>query len=545
MKNSIFKDYIKRMIRNEAFVSVAIVFVLALGIIGTSYALYMDVDTDTDYQIVKVGDLSIGFDNGDNTINLSNMTPTDDDIAVTLSDNVYSFYIYNTGTYTTNYTIKLEPVTDGETPNEVEPEYINYQICKDNIDNCSEIKNLSAGTTIYKDELLPKKTGDVSNPSAYYFLRMWIKSDYTQTDSKTIKYKVFVEAKNSSGAFDSNKTLAYALLNDERVLLNESIPDFAVNAYDELGLFKAEDDYGVSYYYRGSQSNNYVKFGAYNEDIFYYENTWTGNKYDTLEECINNGEWSESECAKRVIAEKGTEFIWRVVRINGDGTIRLIYDGIEAIRDGGMENITSIASTTYSPGSYPFEHGYTYGSDQSPEMENLDLTDSGVKDAVDSWYEIALQDYEEYLSDTVFCNDRSGLISMRIENSKPSLKCVNKNDRFTVDDETIGNGYLEHPIAIITVDELVMAGASPVDTSNSSFYLYSGETIWTMSPSHADYLMPYMYVFDYDIINTVSVDTTSNFEQPVGVRPVINLKADVLKADGDGTYLSPYTIKLS
>ena len=81
MKNSIFKSYSKKILKSEAFVSVIIVFVLAIGIISTSYALYMDVDKDTDYQLVQVGDLSIGFDKGDNTISLANRTPSDDDIA--------------------------------------------------------------------------------------------------------------------------------------------------------------------------------------------------------------------------------------------------------------------------------------------------------------------------------------------------------------------------------------------------------------------------------------------------------------------------------
>ena len=93
MKNSIFKNYSKKILRSEAFISVIVVFVLAIGIIGTSYALYMDVDKDTDYQLVTVGDLSIGFDNGDNTINLENMTPTEDDIALKSTDNIFSFYI--------------------------------------------------------------------------------------------------------------------------------------------------------------------------------------------------------------------------------------------------------------------------------------------------------------------------------------------------------------------------------------------------------------------------------------------------------------------
>ena len=79
MKNTIMKSYLKKILRSEAFVSVIIVFVLALGIIGTSYALYMDVDTDTDYQLVKSGDLSISFEEGTDILKLDNILPLEDE----------------------------------------------------------------------------------------------------------------------------------------------------------------------------------------------------------------------------------------------------------------------------------------------------------------------------------------------------------------------------------------------------------------------------------------------------------------------------------
>ena len=152
MKNSIFKSYAKKVLKSQAFVSVLIVFVLSLGIIGTSYSLYMDVDKDTDYQIVQVGDLAISFDNGSNVISLTNMTPTEDENAIKLTDNIFSFYVYNTGTYKIDYDINLETI-DG---NEVDSKYINYQICKDNADNCTTINTLGTNTLIRKEILEAK-----------------------------------------------------------------------------------------------------------------------------------------------------------------------------------------------------------------------------------------------------------------------------------------------------------------------------------------------------------------------------------------------------
>ena len=63
---------------------------------------------------------------------------------------------------------------------------------------------------------------------------------------------------------------------------NEGTPNFGNDATTDEGIYSAQDDYGTSYYFRGAVENNYVKFA---------------NKY------------------------------WRIIRINGDGTIRLIYDG--------------------------------------------------------------------------------------------------------------------------------------------------------------------------------------------------------------------------
>ena len=256
MKNSIFKSYSKKILKSEAFISVIIVFVLALGIIGTSYALYMDVDKDTDYQLVTVGDLSIGFDNGDNTINLTNMTPTEDEIAIKQTDNIFSFYIYNTGTYTADYTIKLETI-DG---NEVDTNYINYQICKDNANNCKDINTLSntVNNIINEDILAPKKENDKTNPSVYYFLRIWINNQYKSDVAKTIKLKVVIDAKNANGNIDNNNTLVNKIINNNKI--NNETPDFNLIETEEKGLYKTKDDYGTSYYFRGSQNNNYIDF---------------------------------------------------------------------------------------------------------------------------------------------------------------------------------------------------------------------------------------------------------------------------------------------
>lgn len=608
MRNNIYRNFLKKVLKSEAFVSLAIVFVLALGIIGTSYALYMDVDTDTDYQLVKVGDLDvyIGFDNGDNTFSLSNVTPTDDEIALKSMDNIFSFYIYNGGNYTANYSIKLVPDysitdTDGNavTPNEIKPEYIRFQICKDNARNCKDVEKLSDFVTvdennniteskeIYVDELSPKKENDPTNPSAYYFIRMWLTSEGYGTEEydtnvigKTIKYKVNVEAKNASGLLDNQNTLAGKLLSDDRVTINNTIPTFdGIADYKvtgdptsgELGMFKAEDDYGISYYYRGAQSHNYVNFAG---------------------------------------------FTWRVVRINGDGSIRIILDGAlsKVVKDGENvpvyknETLTSLYSTEYSDAgrvNYNKPHsdnayiGYMYGTVPSNSYKEAheNKTDSTIKKYIDVFYEEYIKNYEPYLADSIFCGDKSladlsvgpngtgnGFSTHQtyyssaqrlrykkgetlLTEASPTFECVKEYGSETVEQKEVNkysrytssidmseitkkgvavNNDLKYPIALITADELVFAGAF-YEKENEKFYLsdpYTYDSIligsyyWTLSPnSGSSASVGYLGSVDYSLR---SLQLYNKGE----VRPVINLKSDVLWASGDGTISTPYEVKL-
>ena len=474
MRNSILKSYLKKIIRSEAFISVIIVFVLAIGIIGTSYALYMDVDTDTNYQLVEVGDLSVGFDNGDSTFTLNYLTPTDDDIATNKVDNeigkeisnknFFSFYIYNNGNYTANYDIKLVP-QEGT----ISSEYLRFQICKDNIENCKDIKTLSDVTNniIYNDELTPNRTGSQTNPSAYYFLRVWVKSDYVPNINDKVVLKVVIDAKNASGYLDNDNTLVGKLLSDTRVKINNTVPkfdgiaDYVVTGDEtsgELGLFKAEDDYGISYYYRGAQSYNYV--------------------------LLDNN-------------------LWRIVRIMGDGRVKLILD-TPSIND--INNLITIDTT---------DNYLTYGDNCEQ-----DLTKTFDKNGYD----------------IVFDNDNTKeyyyeLYTRLYLNNKPSLKC-----------NTIKNIKTDY-FDLITPDEVVLAGGGIYE--NTTFYLVDNNSTdyWKIKNSFVHYQGKTEMIGVLKTGNFVINRETTNNWVNIANKPVIYLRNDVLYKTGDGTSETPYEIK--
>ncbi len=242
-------------------------------------------------------------------------------------------------------------------------------------------------------------------------------------------------------------------------------------------------------------------------------------------------------------------FWWRIIRINGDGSIRMIYQGTSANETGtGTQIQTSAFNSSYNHNRYV---GYMYGSSNSDyNSTHTNTNPSTIKGILDTWYSKNLASNSDKIDGNAgFCGDRrisSGTgggtsetdyqPSTRISNSSPSLSC-NKNDIYTIDEFEHGNGALTYPIGLISADEAMFAGIPKWNSSNSNNYLYTGESYWTMSPCW--YYDGYAYVFhvyddgnlDYNIVNWTGP----------GVRPVINLRSDVPIA-GSGTTSDPFKV---
>ncbi len=300
------------------------------------------------------------------------------------------------------------------------------------------------------------------------------------------------------------------------------------------GVFEMEDDYGTSYYYRGAVTNNYVKFAG---------------------------------------------FYWRIVRINGDGSLRIIYDGTEAHANGANSldrfiNTRTKYNADYNDNKYV---GWMYGptgttASTSKAQAQTNTTNSMVKGVVDAWYKTNIADkgYGSAISDILFCNDRStpgkastgwssdtglgygtqvtaygaaartGKWNYNTTASAPTFKCPQKNDAFTVNDTSKGNGALTYPVGLITADEIVAAGSGRYEMYNNRYYLYRGSTYWywSFSPSH----YPEASVFRVSM-GALSAGMVAG--SAIGaVAPVINLSSEYANTlIGDGTMENPYYSK--
>ena len=333
------------------------------------------------------------------------------------------------------------------------------------------------------------------------------------TANYTNKYAIY---KITNATYDSTTkqgVITYLSYNNRN-----STPD----TYDssKSGMYSAQDNYGTSYYYRGDIKNNYVSFAG---------------------------------------------FYWRIIRINGNGSVRLLYAGkvsdvgSVALENGSRSSLLSISSLAfntsvnnyyyvglkYSTYSY---HGYNTASNV--------LGTTSKTGSLYYWYYNNLQtNYSSYISDTLFCSNRDyekdeyNDINYDADPANPKLVCNTKTDRFTKSDSTNGTATLTYPIGLITIDEIIMGG---VGSSGSIERMYQksytvGPLAWTMTPcyyrqdsSNPSYNHSCVWIYGQSS-NDMNNSDCNMPSEVLAVRPVINLIPNVTYT-GTGTASDPYVI---
>ena len=412
-------------------------------------------------------------------------------------------------------------------------------------------RTLVSGTKIESDGTLT--TQNISITGKYYNLTV----SQSSLEGKAFTGKIYVT--NHSCSTSEIQPAYITLLNayggkDSITELPDSTFEKVTSASD-AEIYKTIDDLGISYYYRGAVNNNWVKFGK---------------------------------------DSSGNPIYWRIIRVNGDGSIRMIYSGTtnpstvtSVINSNGVkmtEEGTQINATTYQFNSsynkaeyvgYQYiegqQHGYGKcdGTTASCTVNGNTVYNSTIKQQVDKWYAGTTLEKDAATKalvsqDQIFCNDRSasstqtaawtstgttyyyGADGRLDSNKKPILTCPEESDKFTVNTSN-GNGALTYPVGLITADEAALAGGV-YDVDNSTYYLYTKQPYWLGSP-HSYYYMnrnnSFMYVYLNDALSmeTSSRDALHMIQGSYGngVRPVISLSSKA-KLSGSGTYDDVYTV---
>ena len=523
-----------------------------VAVIGITFAFFSTGGTQDTANTFTSGCLNIELTDASSSINLTNTYPISDVEGVDTTS--YDFTIRNTCDTPTNYSINLESLK--QVSNSLNADYIKVSLSSDTFDNV--ISKLSANTEANSEidnayEAYTLYTGNLgANETKTYHLKLWIDYNATveQAANKTYSSKINVIANPETQVVDTleatftldNKTLTSSLSSNVTSatycttttnICEPSTPATITNNSYTVELEENKNNQMVCTKLNGTSkvicSNGLeIKPLLGGEYILASANAptnsttdWTNNGQGTTYYYTGNpNNWVQF-----------AGFYWRIIRINGDGSIRMIYQGTDINTEG---NGTQTGTSAFDSDRYNKTHvGLVYdGTNQHGSGQP-----STIMTNLNNWYNSNLASYEEKYIDTGtgFCSDRnmasgsnfnsSGTIyyAPYDRQSSGSLQCH--------DDDVLSqdNGKIPNPIGLLTSDEYVLAG-------KADSYLDVGINYWTMSPSNYNGWAYVFFVDSYGNLFNYYVDWTVP-----GVRPVINLKS-AIAITGSGSKTDPFKV---
>ena len=305
--------------RSKEFLIIIFVLVLLIAIVGISYAAFNYAGTGQKLNTITTGTITMEYVESTNVISMNNALPTTDSTGKKrLNDGEYFDFTVKSS-ITGNIDINYEIAAKEESGNTFSGSNIRYYLTT--VDANGKETEVMAPRTYYEEtsgngytgrpaDMMSLYTGNLNQQGTTevkYRLRLWVDESYNpQNDNGGLVYKVKVNVYGQTSdtvaqAEDTYcKDNGFTKLSDCMLVMNnheastdlagaaivaKGTPNFAKiapNSDEADGLYAADDDDGTSYYYRGAVRNNYVSFAG---------------------------------------------FMWRIIRRNGDGSIRLIYSG--------------------------------------------------------------------------------------------------------------------------------------------------------------------------------------------------------------------------
>ena len=179
--------------------------------------------------------------------------------------------------------------------------------------------------------------------------------------------------------------------------------------------------------------------------------------------------------------------------------------------------------------------------------DDVNTTNSSIKNTVDNWYMNNMVDYTNYIEDTIFCNDRTQInselngwnpiggdvtVQMKFKNNAETtdISCNKETDKFS-----LGNtkATLTYPIGITTASEMRLLGNNTLRKTGKSYHL--------MSPSYINAGTLGVYTLRIHISTDGRLSVMDNAYY--GVRPAISLKPGTEFVSGDGSMANPYVVE--
>ena len=271
-------------------------------------------------------------------------------------------------------------------------------------------------------------------------------------------------------------SLKNEIMKNTVITANPTLTTTSEASGDESGLYKSTDTNSgkPTYYFRGNVENNYVSFAGQT---------------------------------------------WRIVRINEDGTIRIV-----------MQNgINSNANIAFNSNYNNYTYMYYTNSEAKTQLENWYQTNIGSKKDLAS----------SVASGAYYCEQAKAKYSDSYTSGNATMTTYNKyTPDFKCSSDGNGKGLVNVSVGLLNYDEVVYAGGYYLKR-NSNYYLYNSAIYWwTMSP--AGFPGSYSNVW---LVNEAGYLSNRYVTNTIRLRPVLILNSDTQISDGDGTKENPFVVE--
>ena len=336
-------------------------------------------------------------------------------------------------------------------------------------------------------------------------------------------------------------------------------PSFASIEISNAGMYSYTEGTGKTYYYRGAVDNNWVKYGKFKENQIVYRgfrddttNTdlWFDGEqvnyidYPTLVECQTGVDYDSTynyKCKAVTYAYKGDDMYWRIIRVDKDNKIKMIYAGSKAPSESTKVAITG-ANTNMGFTAYnnEYNHAEYVGFQYTVGSQRGTTTNSTIKTYLDNWYTKYFNENigtSRFVKST-FCNDRNTTSTWASTGSNIDYAPYTRlsADTPTPTFECNTADVVTNNLGLITADEIVLAGGK-YNTDNRAFYLNNNMAYWAGSP--------YGF-FDsrsgvFELLPVRGLRRGYVDDRDLAARGVVSLSSES-KLLGSGTYNDVYTV---
>ena len=384
-----------------------------------------------------------------------------------------------------------------------------------------------------------------------------------QLGGKAFTGKIYAISKGCSSEDGSSVKKGY-----ETILANnggktaieaKAAPSFASIEIGNKGMYSYTEGTGKTYYYRGAVDNNWVKYGKFKENQIVYRgfrddttntDVWfDGNQmnyidYPTLAECQTGVDYDSTynyKCKEVTYAHKGDDMYWRIIRVDKDNKIKMIYAGSKAPSENTKVAITGTNTNMgFTAYNNEYNHAEYVGFQYTVGSQRGTTTNSTIKTYLDNWY---TKYFNENIGTsrfikTTFCNDRNTSSTWASTGSNIDYAPYTRlsADTPTPTFECNTADVITNNFGLITADEIVLAGGK-YNTDNSAFYLNNNMAYWAGSPYV--FFNSYSGVFELNPIYGLYGNYVSFRGR--AARGVVSLSSES-KLLGSGTYNDVYTV---